>query len=64
MNMKKHMDESWKHWVKENMDLVFNEVSSDSKERLYVNHAHHNLFDENPDQKLIFNHILKFLNEH
>tara|TARA_B100000131_G_C17940645_1_gene542157 strand:- start:75 stop:830 length:756 start_codon:yes stop_codon:yes gene_type:complete len=49
--------------LKNNVDLVYNNISSQKKEKIYVENAHHNLFDENPDQKKIFNNILKFLHE-
>ena len=34
------------------------------KEKFFVKHAHHNLFDENPDQEEIFNEVLKFISKH
>ena len=49
--------------LQDNVDLVYNKISSEIKEKMYVEKSHHNLFDENPDQKKIFNQILKFLNE-
>ena len=33
------------------------------KQKILIDdHAHHNLFDTNPDQQLIFTNILNFLN--
>ena len=46
----------------ENIDIIQNKIKSKTQELLKVNQAHHNLFDENPDQKLIFTRILKFIN--
>jgi len=47
--------------IKENVSIVKQSIQSKDKNILIVNKAHHNLFDENPDQKLIFNEILSFL---
>ena len=47
----------------ENIDIIQNKIKSKTQELLKVNQAHHNLFDENPDQKLIFTRILKFINK-
>ena len=49
--------------LKDNVELIYNNISSQTKEKMFVENSHHNLFDENPDQKKIFNKILKFLNE-
>ena len=48
--------------VLRNINFVYDNISAENKIKLFVNNAHHNMFDENPDQKLIFNKILKFLN--
>ena len=45
-----------------NVRIVYDSINSKKKERKFVNKAHHNLFDDNPDQQLIFNKILSFLN--
>jgi len=50
--------------IKENMSIVKTNIQSKDKKILIVNKAHHNLFDTNPDQKLIFNEALQFLNSH
>lgn len=50
--------------LKENVDLVYNKTQSKIKEKIFVNDAHHNLFDENEDQQKIFNEILKFITKH
>ena len=47
----------------ENMDLVFDNIKSTKKKKMLVENAHHNLFDENNDQDVIFQKILKFLRE-
>ena len=48
--------------IKKNVDIVVDSIKSHNKEVLLVKKAHHNLFDTNPDQKLIFNEVLQFLN--
>ena len=48
--------------LKKNVRIVYDSINSKKKERKFVNKAHHNLFDDNPDQQLIFNKILSFLN--
>ena len=50
--------------IKENLDLILNNIDSKNINTLIVDNAHHNMFDENPDQKLIFNEVLQFLNSH
>jgi len=47
--------------IKENVKIVFEGISSQKKQQLFVEKAHHNMFDLNPDQNKIFNEILKFL---
>ena len=47
--------------IRENVKIIYNNISSNIKTRLWVNHAHHNLFDTSPDQKIIFNKILDFI---
>ena len=47
--------------IKKNVDIIYNNVSSKIKTKFWVENAHHNLFDTNPDQKIIFNKILNFL---
>ena len=46
---------------KENMNIVKNSIKSVNKKMLVVEKAHHNLFDTNPDQSLIFKEVLDFL---
>ena len=48
--------------IKKNLEVLQNTIKSKDKKILVVDNAHHNLFDKNPDQKLIFNEILQFLN--
>ena len=45
----------------QNVELVFSNITSTNKQKILLEHAHHNLFDANPDQKLIFSKILNFL---
>jgi len=50
--------------MRKNLSIVKHSIKSKKKQILIVDNAHHNLFDENPDQKLIFNEVLQFLNSH
>ena len=47
--------------IKKNIDIVKNSIKSVNKKILIVEQSHHNLFDTNPDQSLIFEQILKFI---
>ena len=47
--------------LEKNVDLVYNQIQSTTKEKFFVENAHHNLFDENEDQEKIFNQILNFI---
>ena len=47
----------------ENLDFAYNSISSLNKEKFFVNNAGHNLFIQNPDQKLIFEKISSFLKD-
>ena len=47
----------------ENLDFAYNSISSLNKEKFIVNNAGHNLFIQNPDQKLIFEKISSFLKD-
>ena len=47
----------------ENITIIQNSIKSENPELLIVERAHHNLFDKNPDQELIFARILKFINQ-
>ena len=47
--------------VVKNVQIVYDSIKSEKKEKKFFNKAHHNLFDANPDQQLIFNKILSFL---
>ena len=47
--------------IKENVSIVKKTIQSKNKKVLIINKAHHNVFDENPDQILIFNEVLSFL---
>ena len=48
--------------IKENLTIVKNGVKSIKKKILIVEKSHHNLFDNNPDQLLIFKEVLNFIN--
>ena len=48
--------------LEKNAHFVFDSIQSEKKQKFFINKAHHNLFDNNPDQTLIFNTILNFLN--
>ena len=50
--------------VEENIDIIKRNTVNKNIKTFFVNKAHHNMFDENPDQKLIFNEVLQFLNSH
>ena len=50
--------------LQENMNIIYNKINSTYKQKLLVDQSHHNLFDENPDQELIFNEILQFINKY
>ena len=47
--------------IKDNIEILKKSIKSKNKNVLIVDKAHHNLFDENPDQDLIFNTILNFI---
>ena len=47
----------------ENLDFAYNSISSLNKDKFIVNNAGHNLFIQNPDQKLIFEKISSFLKD-
>ncbi len=46
-----------------NISLVYDNISSEIKEKLIVEQASHNLFVSNPDQDLIFQKITSFFNQ-
>ena len=47
--------------LEKNIDLVMNNISSKTKEKLIVKEASHHLFYKNPDQDKIFNTISDFI---
>jgi len=49
--------------IPENISLVYDNISSEIKEKLIVTQASHNLFVPNPDQDLIFQKITSFFNQ-
>ena len=44
--------------------IIENNISSRDKKILIVNDAHHNMFDKNADQELIFENISDFILSH
>ena len=46
-----------------NISLVYDNISSEMKEKFLVNQANHNLFTNSPDQELIFKKINSFFNQ-
>ena len=49
--------------IPENISMVYDNISSEIKEKLIVTQASHNLFVPNPDQDLIFKKITSFFNQ-
>ena len=49
--------------LKMNLELIEKKMDSKYFNKLIVNNAHHNMFDENLDQKIIFKNILDFFNK-
>ena len=49
--------------IPENISLVYDNISSEIKEKLIVKQASHNLFVPNPDQELIFQKVTSFFNQ-
>ena len=47
--------------MKENLEIVKNAIKSKEKKILIVEKSHHNLFDKNPDQTIIFKEVLSFI---
>ena len=50
--------------IKENIDIIKTNIANNNIKTLFVEKAHHNMFDKSPDQKFIFNEVLQFLNSH
>ena len=46
---------------KKNLDIIKKSIKSKDKKIFIVEKSHHNLFDENPDQSLIFKEVLSFI---
>ena len=44
-----------------NFSLVYDSIQSNQKEKLILKNAGHNLFAENPEQKMIFEKVTTFL---
>ena len=49
--------------LQSNISLVYDNISSEIKEKLIVNQANHNLFVTSPDQELIFQKITSYFNQ-
>ena len=47
--------------IRKNVDIVESKISSQNKEILELNHAHHNIFDTNIDTPIINKKITKFI---
>ena len=47
---------------KKNVDIILKHINNNKTKTLFVDRAHHNMFDENLDQNIIFENILSFLN--
>ena len=50
--------------IRENVNIVNSMVSSTNKQLLEVEHAHHNIFDKNPDTPIINKKIIHFINQY
>ena len=50
--------------IRKNVDIVDSKISSQNKEILELNHAHHNIFDSNKDTAIINQKILTFIQTH
>ena len=46
--------------MKKNYDFILEKINTKYLETLVVEKAHHNMFDKNLDQDLIFNEVLQF----
>ena len=49
--------------VMDNINMIKQRLTIKKIDTVFVKKAHHNMFDNNPDQNLIVNRILKFLKE-
>jgi len=49
--------------LQSNISLVYDNISSEIKEKFIVNQANHNLFINSPDQELIFQKINSYFNQ-
>ena len=49
--------------LKENIEYVYQNISSEQKEKVFVDKASHNIFTPNPDRELIFKKIGSFLKQ-
>ena len=47
--------------IKDNVDIIQSEISSQNQEVLEVQYAHHNIFDTNKDTPIINEKILNFI---
>ena len=49
--------------LKENIEFVYQSITSEQKEKFFVDNADHNIFLSGSDQVLIFEKIVSFLNQ-
>mgnify|MGYP001086932159 CR=1 FL=1 len=49
--------------LKENIEFVYQNISSKQKETFFIENATHNIFIPNPDRELIFEKIASFLKQ-
>ena len=49
--------------LKENIEFVYQNISSEQKETFFIENATHNIFIPNPDRELIFKKVTSFLKE-
>jgi len=49
--------------LKENIEIVYQKISSEQKEKFFVDQANHNIFFPGPDQKYIFEKIDSFFKQ-
>jgi len=49
--------------LKENIEFVYQKISSEQKEKFFIDNAPHNIFIPSPDRELIFEKIASFLEQ-
>ena len=63
-NGKKVKCSNCEHEWYQKIDIIKTNIANNNIKTLFVEKAHHNMFDKSPDQKFIFNEVLQFLNSH